>query len=124
MPKSLDTHWEKLRSLPRPALSALFAQDPARLAKLSARLQLGDEGGIQFDWSKTHLDDAHLAGFAELAEAADFAGRRAALFAGAVVKASEPRSAYHPAHRGAGRPRRARAAPVAGAAGGALVRKN
>ena len=39
------------------------------------RIEL-EEGGILFDWSKTHLDRAVIAAFEELAEATDFAGMR------------------------------------------------
>ena len=99
---SLAPHWRALAQLPRPSLSELFAGDPARLSRLSARLELGEEGGMLFDWSKTHLDAAHLAAFADLAQAADFAGHRAALFEGAVVNPSEHRAAEHTAQRGLG----------------------
>ncbi len=98
----LAPHWRALKSLARPDLAALFAQDPGRLARLSARIELDDEQGILFDWSKTHLDEAHLAAFAGLTKAADFAGKRAALFAGAVVNVSEGRAAVHTAQRGFG----------------------
>ena len=81
-----------------PSLDALFEAETDRLARLTF-----DCAGIHFDWSKTHLDTAHLAGFAALAEAADFAGRRSALFAGEPVNATEGRSAEHTAQRGVGR---------------------
>ena len=55
-----------------------------RVAMLSGRIEL-EEGGILFDWSKTHLDRAVVAGFEELAEAMDFAGMRTKLFGGEVV---------------------------------------
>jgi glucose-6-phosphate isomerase len=102
MNEAAETVWTLLANLPRPRLAELFADDPGRLDRLSARLEL-DDGGIQFDWSKTHLDAAHLAAFAALAEACDFAGRRAALFAGDVVNPSEHRAAEHTAQRGLGR---------------------
>ena len=57
-----------------------------------------------FDWSKTHLTDALLAGFEALAEAAGL--RRAArgkLFAGEVVNPTEDRAAEHTALRGVGK---------------------
>ncbi len=96
------TQWERLSSLPRPTLTELFAADPHRLDLLSARLDLPG-GAIRFDWSKTHLDAAHLAEFAALAEAMDFAGRRAALFDGEAVNVTEGRAAEHTAQRGLGR---------------------
>jgi len=95
-------HWRALADLPKPGLGALFAADSERLARLSGRIELGEEGGVLFDWSKSHLDAAHLAEFCKLAEAADFAGKRAALFAGEVVNRTENRAAEHTAQRGLG----------------------
>jgi glucose-6-phosphate isomerase len=54
-----DAVWTALAALPRQTLPDLFAADPARVEKLSGRLQL-EEGGILFDWSKTHLSDPLL----------------------------------------------------------------
>ena len=68
MTDSVKAVWSRLESLAKPRLTELFAADPDRLAKLSQRLELQD-GGILFDWSKTHLDDAHIDGFLALAEA-------------------------------------------------------
>jgi glucose-6-phosphate isomerase len=105
MLEAMAAAWRGLEALPRPKLTDLFASDSRRLAKLTARLELGDDDsdGILFDWSKTHLDDAHLSGFLALAAAAGFAERRAALFAGDVVNTSEHRAAEHTAQRGLGR---------------------
>jgi glucose-6-phosphate isomerase len=94
--------WGKLAQLGRPRLADLFAADPGHVARLSARIELPDETGIRFDWSKTHLDAAHLAAFLDLAVAMDFAVRRAALFEGELVNASENRAAEHTAERGLG----------------------
>ena len=33
-------------------------------------------GGVAFDWSKTHLDAAHIEAFESLAQAMDFTGRK------------------------------------------------
>ncbi len=93
--------WNDLANQPKPALSALFAADPERVGRLSQRLEL-PEGGILFDWSKTHLDEAHLALFEELARVADFAGTRAALLSGEIVNPTEHRAAEHTAERGMG----------------------
>ncbi|GGC02065.1 glucose-6-phosphate isomerase [Novosphingobium endophyticum] len=98
--------WEKLKGLAKPTLAELFAADPARLDALATRFELGDEeaaSGARFDWSKTHLDAAHIALFEELAEATGFSGRRAALFAGEVVNPTEGRAAEHTAQRGEGK---------------------
>jgi glucose-6-phosphate isomerase len=94
--------WTKLANLPKPKLAELFASDPDRLAKLATRLELGEEG-IRFDWSKTHLDEAHITAFQALAEAAGFDARREALFAGQVVNTTEGRAAEHTAQRGVGK---------------------
>ena len=105
--------WTRLETLPRPTLGELFsaardggegADEPGgadRVAMLSGRIEL-EEGGILFDWSKTHLDRAVVAGFEELAEAMDFAGMRAKLFGGEVVNPTEGRAADHATLRGTG----------------------
>jgi glucose-6-phosphate isomerase len=99
---SIKANWNDLAALPKPRLTELFAAAPDRVDRFAAKLDLPG-GTMLFDWSKTHLDDAHLAGFLKLAEAADFAGRRAALFAGEVVNPTEGRAAEHTAQRGVGR---------------------
>jgi len=93
--------WNRLQA-PAETLSELFAADPDRVTKLAARLELG-QGGILFDWSKTHLTDALLDGFEALADAAGFAEARRRLFAGEVVNPTENRAAEHPALRGVGK---------------------
>ncbi len=98
----LTQAWEKLGSLPRPKLAELFAGDAERAGRLAQRLELPG-GGILFDWSKTHLDPAHLDAFFALAEAAGFAAKRDALFDGEIVNPSERRAAEHTAQRGIGR---------------------
>jgi glucose-6-phosphate isomerase len=102
MNEAVAAAWKVLEALPKPRLAELFAGDAGRLAKLSARLELAD-GGILFDWAKTHLDDAHVAAFEALALAADFTGRRNALFSGEVINQTEGRAAEHTAQRGLGK---------------------
>jgi glucose-6-phosphate isomerase len=80
-------------------LDELFAAEPDRLSRLRFEL-----AGIYFDWSKTHLDQTLLGGFAARAEAMGFAARRDALFSGAIVNPSEGRPATHVAERGNGAP--------------------
>lgn len=97
--------WSKLEQLPKPSLADLFAADSGRLAALSSRFEAGDPeigAGIYFDWSKTHLDAAHIAAFEELADAMDFAERRAILFEGGIANPTEDRAAEHTAQRGVG----------------------
>ena len=93
--------WKRLEADPR-SLAQLFADDPDRVAALSARFDLG-ELGILFDWSKTHLTGDLLTGFEALADAAGFAELRRRLFAGEVVNETENRAAEHSALRGVGR---------------------
>jgi glucose-6-phosphate isomerase len=98
--KTMD--WTALEALPRPSLGELFG-DGERVAALSGSLELAD-GAIRFDWSKTHLDAEVIAALEAIAAHADFAGKRAALFAGEAVNTSEGRSATHTAQRGVGDP--------------------
>jgi glucose-6-phosphate isomerase len=94
--------WDQLKALPKQKLAELFAADPERVSKLSARLDLPG-GRILFDWSKTHLDAAYFEAFVRLADAAGFADKRAALFAGDIVNPTENRAAEHTAQRGVGK---------------------
>ncbi|HLV07268.1 MAG TPA: glucose-6-phosphate isomerase [Croceibacterium sp.] len=96
--------WRNLGMHNDPTLTELFRTDPQRVEKYSARLELGEEGqgGILFDWSKTHLDDDLLSDFEALAEAAGFSEARRKLFAGEVVNPTESRAAEHTALRGVG----------------------
>ena len=82
-------------------LTALFAADPARVEKLTGRIELA-ESGIRFDWSKTHLTDALLAEYEALAGDMEFSARRTALFGGQTVNVTEGRAATHTAERGVG----------------------
>jgi glucose-6-phosphate isomerase len=90
--------WSKIEALPSTKLTELFESDPDRLATLSL-----DVSGIHFDWSKTHLTKDAIAAFAELAKAQDLAGKREALFAGAIVNVTENRAVEHTAERGEGK---------------------
>ena len=101
MTDAVAAAWAHLASLPRPRLDALFAA-PDRVARLSHKLDLPG-GAIRFDWSKTHLDDAHIAGFEALAEAVGFRKARAAMFAGEPINVTEGRAVEHTAQRGLGR---------------------
>ena len=91
------TDWSEIEALKRVPLTQLFADDPDRLSKYSA-----DLGGIHFDWSKTHLTDDGIKAFERLAKASDLAGKREALFSGAVINVTEDRAVTHTAERGEG----------------------
>jgi glucose-6-phosphate isomerase len=94
-----DDLWAALGDAPRPTLAQLFAAEPDRVARLGV-----EESGILFDFAKTHLSAELVAGFVRLAEAADLAGARDALFAGKDVNPTEGRAAEHSAERGQGAP--------------------
>ena len=91
--------WDAIEEHDLQRLTRLFEQDADRLDGLTL-----DAAGLHFDWSKTHLDGALLEKFAALAEAREFAGRRDALFSGAIVNPTEHRPAEHVAERGSGAP--------------------
>jgi len=99
--------WKLVESAPASPLRALFADEPDRLARLVI-----EEGGLRFDFSKTHLSAALVDAFLALADQAGLAARRDAMFAGGVVNPTEGRAAEHSAERGQGAP-----ASVARAAG-------
>ncbi|HSQ96874.1 MAG TPA: glucose-6-phosphate isomerase [Croceibacterium sp.] len=94
--------WQALKGVPEATLAELFERDRDRLAKLCGQIDAG-EGGVLFDWSKTHLTDELLGRFEALAEAAGFAEMRRKLFAGEVVNPTENRAAEHTALRGVGK---------------------
>ena len=106
--RAMAAAWQRLEGIvPRP-LGALFAEDAARVAGFSRQLELETAGTqpvrMLIDWSKTHLDEAALAAFEDLAEAAGFAAAREALFGGGIVNPTEGRAATHGAMRGSGTP--------------------
>ena len=75
MNEAVNSAWQALADQPRRTLAELFG-DPGRLDLLATELALPG-GTIRFDWSKTHLDAALIAGFERLATAAGFSERRA-----------------------------------------------
>jgi glucose-6-phosphate isomerase len=104
MAETKDTIWQRIRDHKPGTLQQLFAAGD-RLSLLSDRLDWeadGQEAGIVFDWSKTHLDETLLSAFEELAEACDFSGKRAQLLSGGIVNPTEGRPAEHTAQRGVG----------------------
>jgi glucose-6-phosphate isomerase len=89
--------WDNLSAAQRHTLLALFAQDEGRVEKLS--LNVCD---MLFDFSKTHLDDAQLALFWQLASEQKLSEQREALFSGEIINSTEQRAAEHSAERGTG----------------------
>jgi glucose-6-phosphate isomerase len=95
----IDKAWTAVERAETQPLVALFAAEPDRISRLTV-----EEAGIRFDFSKTHLSRKLLDAFAGLAETADLAGAREALFAGRIVNPTEGRAAEHSAERGQGAP--------------------
>ncbi|WP_376744353.1 glucose-6-phosphate isomerase [Marimonas arenosa] len=79
-------------------IADLFAA-PDRAASFSHQVC-----GLLLDYSKTALDDAARSALLALAEAADVAGRRDAMFAGEKINSSEQRAVLHTALRDPSRP--------------------
>ena len=86
----LDENWSRLQGV---HLRDMLA-DPDRFATFSRSLD-----DLTIDFSKERLDAAALASLLELAEAADVAGRRDAMFAGEPINATEGREVLHVALR-------------------------
>lgn len=81
-------------SLKNTTLRQLFAADPDRFTSLSARCD-----DLLLDYSKSKLDGKTLDLLLDLAKAADVEGRRAAMFAGEKINATENRAVLHTALR-------------------------
>jgi glucose-6-phosphate isomerase len=91
---TLEGHAARLKRTP---LKALFAAEPARVARWT-----GEAAGLTLDLSRQRIDDAAFAAFEALAEVVDLRGQLKAMRAGAVVNGTENRPALHVALRGAG----------------------
>ena len=78
----------------RPKIAALFEADPARAKGFSR-----EACGLLYDFSKTALTEESLSALLDLAEAADVEAKRAAMFAGEKINASEGRAVLHTALR-------------------------
>ncbi len=72
----------------------LFAADPARAQRFSARA-----GEMLFDYSKTTMDDRARALLIDLARVSGVAEKRAAMFGGEKINATEGRAVLHVALR-------------------------
>ncbi|MEM1361575.1 MAG: glucose-6-phosphate isomerase [Pseudomonadota bacterium] len=87
----LATHRDAMAS--RPILE-LFEENPGRAENFSAAL-----GEMIFDYSKTSIDATAMAMLLRLAETADLAGRREAMFHGEKINETEDRAVLHTALR-------------------------
>ncbi|TDE38460.1 glucose-6-phosphate isomerase [Antarcticimicrobium sediminis] len=71
-----------------------FKEDPERAARFSAQTD-----ALRLDYSKTLIDASIRAALIALCDRVDLAGRRAAMFGGALVNETEHRAALHTALR-------------------------
>jgi glucose-6-phosphate isomerase len=88
---ALRLHWSE--EAPRDMRKA-FDADPQRFAQLSAQLK-----GFLLDWSKCNVSRRTMQLLQLLAKAADIAGKRDAMFAGAPINSTENRAVLHIALR-------------------------
>ena len=100
MSDAVTNAWAGLEALPKATLKDLFGE-PGRVDDFATTLDLPG-GTIHFDWSKTHLDGAHVTVLEALADACGFAVRRAAMFDGDHINVTEDRAVEHTAQRGIG----------------------
>lgn len=80
-------------------IAALMQADARRAQDFLIR-----ENGIAFDFTRHHVDARTLDLLVQWLDSCDFTARRAALFDGGIVNASEQRPALHTALRGSGGP--------------------
>lgn len=85
---------EQADKMSNTTLRELFADDPDRFEKFSAR-----SGDLLLDYSKTKIDLKTLDLLFELARAADLEQRRSAMFAGEKINTTEERAVLHTALR-------------------------
>ncbi|APZ54334.1 glucose-6-phosphate isomerase [Salipiger abyssi] len=90
--------WDELKSLAAERdgrrIDALFAEDPGRAQAFSIA-----SDGMLFDFSKTQIDAEVSAALVALAEGAEVAARRDAMFAGQKINETEGRAVLHTALR-------------------------
>ncbi|QCO57951.1 glucose-6-phosphate isomerase (plasmid) [Pseudorhodobacter turbinis] len=93
----MTSHWQRLRDHHAEIKDHRIAdmlENPSRAAEFSAR-----HGEMLFDFSKTGIDVKGLAMLLELAQSADVAAKRDAMFAGAQINETEGRAVLHTALR-------------------------
>jgi glucose-6-phosphate isomerase len=90
--------WTQLASLAATGeIRGLFAADPGRFGKFSARLD-----DLLLDYSKTAITEPARALLLQIAEQAAVAAKRDAMFSGAKINGTENRAVLHTALRAAG----------------------
>ncbi len=89
--KDLEAHQAEVAPL---HMRDLFAAEPDRFPRFSL-----SAAGLLLDYSKNRITDATLPLLLRLADAADVAGRRDAMFAGERINSSEDRAVLHVALR-------------------------
>ncbi len=98
MPQRLDRIWSELAARRTATkdrhLRALFAADPRRFHRFSARLD-----DLLLDYSKTAVTPEIFALLLDLAAAAGIEAKRDAMFAGAAINTTENRAVLHTALR-------------------------
>lgn len=96
-PNDMQSRWDALKdhqaAVEGRAILSLF-DDAARAVSFSATAD-----GLLFDYSKTNIDARGRSLLLALAEAADVAGKRDAMFAGAKINETEGRAVLHTALR-------------------------
>jgi len=89
--RALQSHFSEIAKRP---MRELFAQDPARFTKLSARA-----AGLFLDYSKNRLTEQTMQLLFSVARERGVEARRAAMFAGEKINATEGRAVLHTALR-------------------------
>lgn len=82
------------RAIEKTTLRGLFAEDARRFSRLSLKAD-----GLLLDYSKNRLTRHTLRLLAALADEADLAGKREAMFAGLAINTTEKRAVLHTALR-------------------------
>lgn len=82
------------RAAAKGSMREAFAADPRRFETFSAT-----DGDLLLDWSKCAVDANTMTTLEKLADAADLAGRRAAMFEGKKINITENRAVLHTALR-------------------------
>ena len=89
--QALEAHYRQVKDV---HLRTLFAEDPQRGERLVA-----EGAGLVLDYSKNRVTDETLRLLLQLAEAADVAARRDAMFRGEKINVTEQRAVLHVALR-------------------------